>query len=155
MNGMAGKGSRKGGGRPGWVRDAVLLAAFAGVIAWSLFFTVVQPGAGPSGAAPAAADTGYRGKLTMRAYRLPEDAWGVVRAGDRMGDSARVVRAEVRDFGRGRRELHVTLSITGPIQFTTETYPFPQRKMPLRIGSVVWLENERYTLVGDVIAMNP
>jgi hypothetical protein len=72
-----------------------------------------------------------------------------------MGTAATVLRTAVRDFGAGRRELLVTLRITGPLSFTTERYPFPQQVLPLRIGSLVWFETSRYTIIGDVIAMNP
>lgn len=142
-------------GKSGWARwgrDAVLLAVFAAVIAWSLFFTVVRPGAGPS-AAPAGAAAAYQGEVTLRA-RMLEAAWGNVRVGDRMGDSAVVTKLRVRE-ARPSNELLVTIKVTGPLEFTTERYPFPQRGMPLRVGSVVWFETGRYTLAGDVVAMNP
>ena len=142
-------------GRGSWVRDAVLLAAFAGVVGWSLFFTVGRRGPGAAGPAASAGAAVYRGELTIRAARLPEAAWPAVRAGDAMGTIATVTRTAVRDFGPGRRELHVTLKVAGPIPFTTERYPFPQQILPLRIGSLVWFETGRYTIIGDVIAMNP
>jgi len=146
-------------GRRDWIRDAVLLAAFAGVIVWSLLFTVVRPApvaapaagaAGAGGADETAAATGeYRGELTIRSTRLPVSAWYVVRVGDKMGKVATVTKVK-----KGT-ELHVTLKVTGPIPFATERYPFPQQNLPLRIGSLVWFETSRYNLVGDVIAMNP
>ncbi len=72
-----------------------------------------------------------------------------------MGTAAVVTGTEVKEYSMGRRELHVTLKVSGPLQFTAVRYPFPQMNLPLRVGSLVWFETDRYTLMGDVIAKNP
>ncbi len=150
MNGMA---DTKQSGWVRWGRDAVLLAAFAAVIVWSLFFTIVRPGSGVPGVAGQPSGASYKGEIVVR-VRMPEAGWSSIHIGDRMGDSAVVTKMRVREV-KWITELLMTIKVTGPIEFTTERYPFPQRTMPLRVGSVIWFETPRYSLIGDVVAMNP
>jgi len=138
-----------------FARDAILLVLFAAVIAWSLFFTVVRPGASPAGAKAGASTADWKGTLTIRVTGLPESAWHNVQEGDRMGTAAVVTGTAVKEYSTGRKELHITLKVSGPLQFTTVRYPFPQMNLALRVGSLVWFETDRYTLMGDVIAKTP